>query len=222
MLSHSCTFIVHEPDHPVQYRAFHAPDNHFALPLDESFYEGHFPSSVSTVHGEWPHYIDGRDIIQSVPCYGGVVRLVPPLITIAARLLFVAVRELQPMGVPDSLYRDRAHATQLGHGTEIQPTQADVHEVNASAHARIRARPNWEWLAGLTPAERHHEVSGLSRWSCRAPSARLDDEFLRLMYCNDTYHTHPEKGRVHILGLLTGNWAGRFNVRLLTNLHRLR
>jgi hypothetical protein len=184
------------------------------VPLSEDL-NGHFPTSVTTVHGEWPQYVDGRDVTYRVPCYGGSVLLVTPILSIAARLLFVAVRELTPMSVPPQLYVNRQHAAQHGHGEEIMPTQADIHEVNAMSHAKLRPRPNWDWLAGLSPAERHHEISGLSRGPFRAPSFSWDDEFIRLMYCNDGYHIHPDKGCVYTPGSITGRWAGRFNVSIL-------
>jgi hypothetical protein len=180
--------------------------------LDEPYYEGHFPTSVGSAHGEWPHYVNAQDVINTVPCYGGAVKLATPLITVAARLLFVAVRELVPMHVPADLFTDRADAARHGQAEVIRPTQADIIEVNAVDHVRIRPRPDWDWLAGLSPSEYHHEASGLYHAPFRAPSARWDDEFMRLMYCSDVYHNPPEKGRIHQLGSLTGDWAGRFNV----------
>jgi hypothetical protein len=194
-----------------QYPAFHLPDNHFTVPIDPCM-EGHFPTSMETAHGDWPHYRNAEDITHDVPTYGGHVKLVVPLISIAARLLFVSARELVPLAVPDTLYRDRAHATAMGNHNII-PTQADIHEVNYSDHARLRRPTDWDWLSNLPPDDRQRELSGLSAAPSIAPSSQYDNDFMRLMYCNDGFNAPIGKGRVYTHGSISGKWAGRMNVR---------
>jgi hypothetical protein len=214
-----CLFIRHPTDDAPQYPTFHLPDNHWVVPLDPHM-EGHFPLSMQTAHGDWPLYRDAVEITHNVPTYGGSVLLTRPLISTAARLIFVAVRELVPLGVPEDLFRDRAHLVSYGLGDRIMPTQVDIHEVNNATHARLRAVHDWDWLANLTAADRHRELSG-SLLGSRAPSAQWDHDFERLMYCNDPFNVHPAKEKIHPFGTIEGHWAGRMNVRLATHLLRV-
>jgi hypothetical protein len=54
--------------------------------------------------------------------------------------------------------------------------------------------------------------SGVSTADLKLPSAKWDNDWMRLTYCYNPWLDQPSKGTVYTSGLLTGLWQGRMIV----------
>lgn len=122
--------------------------------------------------------------------------MAPPLITIAAKLVYFSRRELIPFDIPPHLPLTRADAIASGR-TEVAPTQEDIIEFNQHLNTKLPSRGD-AW--------------GADRAAGEPLSKSTDDDWWRLRMCTDAWVTEPRLGRVYTPGLFTGLWQGRMLV----------
>ena len=191
-----------------RYPSFHAPDNHFNFPLDQCT-QNQLPFSLLTPHGIWPLYRRPEDVVTDIPHFTGVISLSHPLITVAAKLLYLARREAQPIQVPPTLIVDRATALSQGK-TGVFPTQADIIEFNRYRGSQFVNKGNWDsWKQGLTQEQLRTEASSTWLPSLKCISSKWDPDWTRLISCTDPWNNSPFKRAVHMYGVLNGLWHGR-------------
>ncbi|KAI6097267.1 hypothetical protein EDD16DRAFT_1902612 [Pisolithus croceorrhizus] len=188
---------------PVRYPSTLAPDIHFSLPLSRDVNTA--PHSVPTLHGPYPHYLDDR--CHSTALYSiSNLEIGIPLASIAAKLIYISRREVFPVGVPSHLPRDRQHAFQLGL-TTIGPTQEDVHELNANKVAKLvpPTRPDGNWSESI----QGWDTMAADQRAAKAPSARWDNDWYRLVDCTDIFRPISLKRSHYTPGTMSGLWQGR-------------
>ncbi|KAG6335010.1 hypothetical protein ID866_4077 [Astraeus odoratus] len=202
---------------PVRYPSALAPYLHFTVPISSEPSDA--PHSVPTVHGEYPRY----HRMPSAKVHHYNLRSLDvgvPLASVAAKLVYFSRREVSPIQVPSQLPRTREHAFQLGL-TMVGPTQEDVHELNTYKVAKLpsTAHTDTDWWTGMEDASSKERAK-------RAPSARWDEDWNRLLDCNDLFKQVSLKRVHYVPGTLAGLWQGRIlqsdNVeveRLLLNPH---
>lgn len=193
---------------PTRYPSFHAPDNHFNFPLHPAT-ENQLPFSLLTPHGLWPLYRRHEDVVSLIPHFTGKITLSHPLITVAAKLLYLARREVQPIQVPPTLIVDRPTALAQNR-TGIFPTQADIIEFNRYRGSQFVDKGNWDaWKEGLTQEQLHLEASSTWLPTLKSISSKWDPDWTRLISCTDPWNGSPFKRAVHNYGVLNGLWHGR-------------
>ena len=191
-----------------RYPSFHAPDNHFNFPLHPAT-KSQLPFSLLTPHGIWPLYRRPEDVFSSIPHFNGTINLSHPLITVAAKLLYLARREVQPIQVPPTLIVDRPTALAQNR-TGIFPTQADIIEFNRHRGSQFVDKGNWDaWKEGLTREELRAEASSTWLPTLKCISSKWDPDWTRLIGCTDPWNNSPFKRAVHGYGVLNGLWHGR-------------
>jgi hypothetical protein len=138
--------------------------------------------------------------------------MAPPLITIAAKLIYFSRREIVPFGIPSHLPLTRAHAIQLGIH-DIGPTQEDVVEFNAHTDSKLVQPTNWDWVDGLTQEQLDKELNGDpgTGENLKAPSVVWDNDWWRMRMCHNAWEREG-KGIVYIPGTMSGLWQGRMLV----------
>ncbi|KAI0053416.1 hypothetical protein FA95DRAFT_1579522 [Auriscalpium vulgare] len=189
-----------------QYPSYYAPDEHFSLPLPDEWRRDDL-YSLQTVHGYYPHYREARETQHVFMHYGQEIRICPPPITAAAKLLYFSRREIVPLAIPPTLPVDRAQALALG--ITRGQTQADIIEVNSHLGAQPLPPTDWDWKESLTPEQRALEESGLWSKHLVAPSASWDNDWERCNNCWDPWSQPELKGVVYTFGMLDGLWQGR-------------
>ncbi|KAF7317076.1 hypothetical protein HMN09_00442200 [Mycena chlorophos] len=178
---------------PFRYASAFAPLNHFVLPVQDGISSQ--PHSVLTAHGRYPIYLDPRRVWSQVH-YSSRPAVVPPLLATAAALIYFSRRETVTFRIPPHLPLNREEAIRLGR-TQISPTQADVHEVNAHLNERL-------------PEQRAAEWDLLSGCSGDPLSKRWDCDWWRVRKCIDiSRDTDRRLGLVYEPGTFTGLWQGR-------------
>jgi hypothetical protein len=191
-----------------RYPSFHAPDNHFNFPLPPTLHQS-FPYSLLTPHGFWPLYRQPHHVTTDIRHFTGTITLAHPLITVAAKLLYLSRREIQPIQVPTSLIIDRATAIAQGDAGVI-PTQADIHEFNRYQGSQFVDKGDWdEWKQNLTAAELCLEQGSTWLPSLKSISSKWDPDWTRMMSCSDPWRHSEHKRAVHVFGILDGLWHGR-------------
>ncbi|KAJ7056648.1 hypothetical protein C8F01DRAFT_993024 [Mycena amicta] len=175
------------------YASAFAPLNHFTLPprnrVDEQ------PHSIVTAHGRYPIYLDPHRVWSQVH-YSSRPAAVPPLLTTAAKLVYFSRRETVQFSIPQHLPLNRDEALRMGQ-TQIGPTQADIHEVNAHLNERLPEHrpPEWDFESGC---------------SGDPPSKHWDTEWWRLRKCIDAFREADRRfGLVYEPGTFSGLWQGR-------------
>ena len=144
-----------------------------------------------------------------IPHFTGTISLSHPLITVAAKLLYLARREVQPIQVPPTLIVDRATALAQNR-TGIFPTQADIIEFNSYRGSQFVDKGNWDaWKEGLTQEELRLEASSTWLPTLKCISSKWDPDWTRLISCTDPWSNSPFKRAVHSYGVLNGLWHGR-------------
>lgn len=126
-------------------------------------------------------------------------------------MLYFSRRETVPIGVPNQLPIDRAHAISLGHA-HVQPTQSDVHEVNAHQSVKIIQRPPWDYMTNMSDKEIQLMDLGLWTSTLTSASAKWDNDWNRMKFCYDPWHRMPSKDATYTHGILNGLWQGRMLV----------
>jgi hypothetical protein len=195
-----------------QYPSAYAPPNHLDLPLAKQFNQ-RYPHSVITAHGPYPLYRPPHNLIEDINHFGLYREFSSPLLTIPAKLLYFARREMVPIGIPTHLPIDRAHALSLGH-THVRPTQADVHEVNGHQSVKLVGIGKWGYYAEMGEEERGVMDAGLWTPTLGSASAEWDNDWNRASFCFDPWQKMPLKGVTYTHGMLNGLWQGRMLVSL--------
>lgn len=173
----------------VRYPVYHVPDNHYNVPIDR-MYMRQFPFTVSTAHGPYPPYRDAPTVTVKRTHFSLQLSLMPPSISLAARLLYFSRSEATPIVPQDNVPEDRAAALAMGQNW-VRPTRVDLREFNAhrAAHPPMLAPPD----AGTLLSLQH------------------DNCLHRLMYCRSPFSLSTLAP--YTLGSLTGDFAGRMLVR---------
>ncbi|KAJ7194231.1 hypothetical protein GGX14DRAFT_586818 [Mycena pura] len=178
---------------PYRYASSFAPHNHFELPLRNTTKTR--PNTFITSHGPYPVYLDPRRVWSQVH-YSSRPAIVPPLVAVAAKLVYFSRRETVPFSVPPHLPVDREQALAAG-VTDISATQADLHELNAHLNKGLpEHRPGWG------PESEGADMEPLSKcW---------DTDWWRLRKCFDAWREADRRlGLVYEPGTFTGLWQGR-------------
>jgi hypothetical protein len=175
----------------------YTPNNHFNLPLSAEALDYTLPTSVETAHGDYPIYRDSSDFGPRVLHSGCALTICRPLITLAAKHLYFARRELVPQACPPHAPLNRAT---IEPGRQfVGPTHEDIAEFNAHKGAK------------LYPAHGFNALDSACRDS-QAPSARWDYDWERMLSCCDPWAASPFAGPVSPVGALNGLWGGRMSV----------
>ncbi|KAJ7122444.1 hypothetical protein C8R44DRAFT_705323 [Mycena epipterygia] len=178
---------------PFRYASALAPQNHFHLPLRNTV-TAH-STSIATAHEQYPIYLDPRRAWSQVH-FSARPTIIPPLATVAAKLVYFSRRETVPFGIPPFLPLNREHALVAGI-TDVSPNQDDILEVNAHLNAHLpEVRLGW----GTPP-------------DCKPLSKRWDSDWWRLRKCFSVWGEPDRRmGSVYEPGTFTGLWQGRMLV----------
>ncbi|KAI0035162.1 hypothetical protein K488DRAFT_43975, partial [Vararia minispora EC-137] len=193
-----------------RYPNFLAPDVSFRLPLPPFWGPEHIVSQVNA-HGEYPGFRRPTQSVYARLRYGARLKLVPPPLASAAKLIFTGFRQ-GPVAIPPDIPLTREEALHL----RRRQIRSDLEEINAHKSATPPVHGDWEWFARLSDAERDEETSGTRRAGLAAPSAAFDCEWERLK-CYDPWAKPSNKGTPYTLGSLIGLFQGRLFVRLRTD-----
>lgn len=193
----------------LRYPVFHAPDNHFELPLPEQLREQP-PWLLTTPHGFYPLYRDPDALAEHLAHFAMPLTLAAPLIALGAQLIYTALHET-PLPYSPGQPENRAHSLQLNRHY-IHPTRADVDEANAKPSVVPPSRGDWDWYAGLSAEQRVIEDGRTMRPNLTSASAKWDRDFARLVFCFDPYNYPSLKPSMWTHGTLTGLWRGRLLV----------
>ncbi|KAJ6544648.1 hypothetical protein DFH09DRAFT_990484 [Mycena vulgaris] len=175
---------------PYRYPSAFAPQNHFNLPLRNATTV--HPNSILTAHGSYPIYLDPRHAWSQVH-FSARPAIFPPLVTVAAKLVYFSRRETIPFDIPPHLPLNRPHALAAGI-THTGPNQDDILEINAHLNDRLpELRPAGE---GAEPL-----------------SVRWDADWWRLRKCLSAWRAPDRRlGSTYAPGTFTGLWQGRMLV----------
>jgi hypothetical protein len=189
---------------PHRYASACAPPNHFNLPLD-SQNPYHQQRLVRTVAPEMPYPIYVKPSNLLMPYFNARFPVSQPLITIAAKLLFVARKEMSPIRAPPHLPQ--------GPGPGIVGvTQEDYREINRSPGARFCRVVTWDWDTGSPKRVGGEEGDGgeieEEGWE---ESKVWDSEWWRRLLCHELGGQRPKylPGDVFKPGSMRGSWHGK-------------
>lgn len=134
-----------------------------------------------------------------------------PLITIAAKLLFVARKEIFPITPPP-------HLPQAPGPGIVGFTQEDFRELNRSPGARLCRVVTWNWDTGSPNRVGGEDGEIEEDWE---ESKVWDTEWWRRLLCRNCNTQRPKylPGDVFKLGSMGGSWHGKEYVRDLFRLH---
>ena len=185
----------------LQYPSALAPPNHFNLPLD-SANPYHQQPLITTLSPSTPYpiYIEGSSVIA--PYFNSRFSFYPPLITVAAKLLFVARKELFPIRAPPHLPQAPADGV-----TGI--TQEDFREFNRHPAAKLCRLVSWDWLNGCPIQVGGDDDQQIGEgWE---ESKVWDTEWWRRLLCGDCRLERPKylPGDFFKFGSMRGSWQGR-------------
>ena len=188
-----------------QYPIAEAPPNHFHLPLAPAnpLHQPPLTMPIPSIKPEparYPHYLPSRPFYEVH--FRSRPDLSPPLITIAAKLLFVARREIFPIRVP---------ATPP---PGLSP--ADYADLNRGKAAALPRGARWDWDAGV-PRPVNREENDKDVLVDGAESKNWDTEWWRRRLCWDYMAPRPRfaPGLTYTPGCMRGLWQGRIYVRVL-------
>ncbi|KAI0654436.1 hypothetical protein C8Q70DRAFT_925703 [Cubamyces menziesii] len=191
---------------PVLYYPFHAPDVRFDLPDEDALPE---PGEDVTPFGFFPTYRDPDMVVEEVWHYGRAWNIMPPLIGLGAKMVFIMLAEAVPYDPPSILPVDREHADPAD---GVRPTQADFVEWASVRGVRLYRPGNWDWMDQLSAEQRRLENDVSWRRELKSISASLDNDWNRLTGCYDPRHDLPLKGVVYTFGSFVGMFAGRMQI----------
>ncbi|KDR85898.1 hypothetical protein GALMADRAFT_218961 [Galerina marginata CBS 339.88] len=200
---------------PHRYAASEAPPNHFDLPLDPTR-RAHQPPiafRLPNSHRTYPHYLPPRG--SSQPYFRARPYLTRPLSSIAAKLLFVARRELRSMVIPSHI--------PAGPGQPQGPlTQADYHELNRRKAAELPRGARWDWDRGVAVIVNANPDAPVGMGMGTSDviededeeSRKWDTTFWRMRLCGDYRAPRPKfaPGEVFKLGSMSGPWQGKIYI----------
>lgn len=196
---------------PFRYPAFHAPDNHFELPIP-SEYRVDPPYLLTTPHGFYPPYRKPEVLCTTAVHYGIAFPIAPPPISTSAKLIYFSRTEAVQFPIPDTIPATREAAIALGND-HVAPTQEDFRFFNSHKAARLMGRGDWDWRSKLGVEDGKLEDDGVWRKSLQSKSSKLDNDWNRWRYCFDPWKDSDTKGVVYTFGCMNGSWAGRMLVR---------
>lgn len=188
---------------PVRYPVFHVPDAHFNVPIDR-MYMGQFPFTVATAHGPYPPYRDEHTVVVKRTHFTIQHTLMPPLISLSARLVYFSRSEATPVVPQDDVPENRQHAIALGQNW-VRPTRVDLNEFNEQRAAKPPPLGPWD-LSDQHPKNIDELLS-----------LQFDSDFQRLVDCTNPFSCSPMAP--YVLGSMTGDYAGRMLVRLSQLFH---
>ncbi|EMD32618.1 hypothetical protein CERSUDRAFT_99347 [Gelatoporia subvermispora B] len=191
----------------VRYPFFHAPDIHFDFPIPTIFASAS-PTALVTPHGFWPIYRHPEAVRERIIHYGLEIDISAPLLSLGARLLFLTLTQRTPWEALPTWPRDREEALARG-SQDVDPTQADIAELNANWAMTLYDRSSWDWRSRLTSEEGVLEDDGIWRTDLKSSSSLWDNEWSRLTSCIDPTRIATNSGPVYIPGTLSGLWKGR-------------
>jgi hypothetical protein len=146
---------------------------------------------------------------MNAPYFNARLFINSPLITIAAKLLFVARKEMIPIRAPPHLPQGP------GEGV-VGITQEDFREINRSPGARLCRVVTWDWDTGSPKRVDGEEGDGNEidgeGWE---ESKVWDTEWWRILLCGHCESRRPMHlpGDVFKLGSMSGSWHGKEYVR---------
>lgn len=204
-----------------RYPSTEAPPNHFHLPLlpESPTYQRPLVSSSNPELPPYPHYAPHPAIPQ--PYFGSIQSISPPLISIAAKLLFTVRKEIFPINIPQVL------------PPGLRPE--DYAEFNKGKAAEVPRGARWDWTKGCavavnskrvrnafrpTTMEEFEEFEQLVRNEVEViadgdeESRRCDQDWWRRILCADLKSLRPKfpPGLVYKPGSMRGTWQGRLYV----------
>lgn len=127
-----------------------------------------------------------------------------PLITIAARLIFVAMKEMNPVTIPH-------HLPEAPGPGIVGLTQQDVREVCNSPSAKLCRVVTWNWDTG-SPNRVGGEDGDSNEIDERWEESKVwDTEWWRRLLCRSYNGKRPKylPGNVFNLGSMRGRWVGK-------------
>jgi hypothetical protein len=204
-----------------RYPSTEAPPNHFHLPLLPGSPSYQIPCvSPSNPHlPPYPHYAPHPTF--GLPYFGSIQSISPPLISIAAKLLFTARKEIFPITIPPV----------LPPGLRSE----DYAEFNRAKAAEVPRGARWDWVRGCAVAVNNARLRNAFRPGTiddflefeqllrnevelipdgDEESRRWDEEWWRRILCHDLKALRPKfpPGLVYKPGKLRGTWQGRLYV----------
>ncbi|KAF8799856.1 hypothetical protein BYT27DRAFT_6848701 [Phlegmacium glaucopus] len=191
---------------PHRYASASAPPNHFNLPLDtrNPYHQQPLITTLSPAT-PYPIYIQIPPI--NAPYFNARMPISAPIITIAAKLLFVARKEMSPTRAPPHLPQGP------GEGV-VGITQEDYREINKNPAARLCRVVRWDWDTGCPRRVGSDGVEGSDGdemeegWE---ESKVWDTEWWRRLLCGACTVQRPKylPGDVFKLGSMRGSWHGK-------------
>ncbi|KAJ6453112.1 hypothetical protein C8R45DRAFT_1039644 [Mycena sanguinolenta] len=192
---------------PFRYASAFAPQHHFNMPLPQNSaaVSRRETNSIVTAHGPYPIYLDPQRAWSQVH-FASRPAMAPPLVTVAAKLIYFSRRETVPFSIPPGLPPNREAAVEAGM-RDVRPTQEDIIEVNAHLNNRLPERFDAAWGKCDPP----HPLS--ETW---------DSDWWRLRKCFDP-HCAPDArlGPCYVPGSFTGLWQGRMLIPSENHLNAL-
>ncbi|KAF8215228.1 hypothetical protein K438DRAFT_1800921 [Mycena galopus ATCC 62051] len=190
---------------PYRYASAFAPQHHFNLPLlqDKIAISKRHANSIATAHGPYPIYLDPQRAWSQVH-FSSRPAMAPPLVTVAAKLIYFSRRETVPFTIPPDLPLNREAATRAGI-RDVRPTQEDIVEVNEHLNDRL-------------------PETCAAAWGIRDPPRPLsetwDSDWWRLRKCFDPFSPPDRRlGPCYVPGTFTGLWQGRMLVSIPSEQH---
>ena len=188
---------------PSQYAWAFAPDNHYDFPIHGSLRDGTaFPPG--TDFALLPVYRDPAMLTERVLHYGREVLIMSPLISIAAKMLFLMFSEAVPF-TPSPIFALH-HTPALGVG----PTLADMYESDAIRGVKLYEPGTWN-TPDAGPVRCTSGSAGHTS-SLTSISAAFDNGWARLTECLNPYRELSPKRTPYTLGSMSGMFAGRIGV----------
>ncbi|KAI0652579.1 hypothetical protein C8Q79DRAFT_898223 [Trametes meyenii] len=191
---------------PVMYYPFFAPDVRFDLPDEDALPP---PDDAATQFGFFPTYREPDMVVEQVLHFGRQVSIMPPLIGLGAKMVFVMLAEAVSYDPPSVLAVDRAHADPAD---GVRPTQADFLEWATVRGVKLYKPGAWDWMDALSSDQRRLENDVSWRKELKSVSASFDNDWNRLAGCYDPRHDLPLKGVVYTFGSIAGMFAGRMQI----------
>ncbi|KAG6919878.1 hypothetical protein DXG01_015586 [Tephrocybe rancida] len=214
---------------PVRYTVAFAPPNHFLIPLTDR-------PEVDTLHGPYPVYYDGS-VLNTVYFDARCIFACPPA-AVAARLLFMARFEVNPIPTAKHLYRTRAELEEFNWGWTTHPPMGTGLHTRSGARKMVDGWGGREWemeedededeeksypqrppdngsIPGVEPP------APIPKWVGRAPhsmttgedvskSRKWDMDWYRMRFCGHPGRAAPRIPYANIFepGTLDGLWQG--------------
>lgn len=195
---------------PVRYQPFQVSDNYFSLPIPADSVMS-LPFTSVTAHGPYPAYKPAGSRVSTHTLYRQTINVSAPLISLAAKFIYISRSEATPIHAPADWPETRAAAiAQAGGQSWVRPTQADLVEFNAHKTAVPFGLGCWERTLVNGAASR---MSAADWWTQEFLSVRFDHDWSRWQHCFDVRFSGPTR-TPYTPGSLSGTYFGRSLVRV--------